>query len=96
VDVADYLSEIVGPVIKKDRVRMPVGELPEPVEEKRDRKTANIKIHYELHRLLKLAAVYRGISMSEYLSEAARPAVERDLARMCKEIASIRQPDPDA
>jgi hypothetical protein len=50
-----------------------------------DRQDVSIKFDKTLAGLARMIALGRGISMAEYLSEMARPNIERDYAKLLRE-----------
>ena len=44
----------------------------------------SVKIDPEVYRLVRTAAAWKGVNVSEYLSEAVRPTAERDCAKINK------------
>jgi hypothetical protein len=51
-----------------------------------DRQDVSIKFDKLLAGKARLIASGRGISMAEYLSEAVRPIIDRDYARLMREL----------
>jgi hypothetical protein len=50
-----------------------------------DRQDVSIKFDKTLAGMARMIALGRGISMAEYLSEMARPNIERDYAKIMKD-----------
>lgn len=47
----------------------------------------SVKINADVYRIIKTVAAWKGIPVSDYLSEIAGPPARRDMARMSKEAA---------
>lgn len=48
----------------------------------------SVKIEEDVYRLVKTAASWKGVSISEYLSALARPVAQRDCAKIGKQAGS--------
>ena len=48
-------------------------------------KMLSVKIDADVYRMVKTIAAWRGVAVSDYLSEIVRPIAERDLAKVTRE-----------
>lgn len=61
----------------------------------KQRNEVSVKIDAEVYRMVRTIAAWKGVNISEYLSEIVRPIARRDMAKVNKEASKDDRQDSD-